>query len=281
MTDKPKDSYLSEYDNGYGDQWISSSMLSAMMMCPVSAYRKYILRDPEPRGIRALMGTSTHAAREKTLSARLNEGKNLSVDECKDVGRDTVNKAFSEAEVMLDDEFEGKSQADARGLAVDNTTSFIHADNEQFIPGIDPVAVEFKLAIKHPDIKRVIVGKLDCLDVETDVCDLKTTNMRPKNQSFADSDMGLTTYGLLVMSHYQRIPRQFKVHNLCRKKNGNVDGVELITTRTEADLKRQLARFVQVAKCMDTGVFMPCNPGNWKCSPEYCGYWKKCEFGGG
>jgi hypothetical protein len=281
MTDKPKDSYLSEYDNGYGDQWISSSMLALMMMCPVAAYRKYILRDPEPRGVRAVTGTSAHKAREKTLTSKLNEGKSLDLDTCKDIGRDSVNEAFQQAEIMLDNEYEGKSKEDARGLAVDTAVSFVAADNETFIPAIDPVAVEFKLAVAHPDSKRVIVGKLDCLDVHVDVCDLKTTNLRPKNQDFADTDMGLTTYGLLVMSHYNRIPHQFKVHNLCRKKNGEVQALELTTTRTAVDLKRQLARFVQAAKCMDTGVFMPCNPGNWKCSPEYCGYWKKCEFGGG
>lgn len=274
------DSYLSEYDKGYGQDWISASMLRLMMLCPVAAHRKYILREPEPKGVRAILGVGTHRARERTLAAKMETGTALPLDEVKDIGRDSVNEQFRGGDVMLDDEYAGKSGEDARGLAVDTTVAYVQADNEQFIPAIEPVAVEFNLAIQHPDIKQLIVGKLDCLDVETDVCDLKTTNLRPKNQSFADTDMGLTTYGLLVRAHYNRTPRQFRVHNLVRKKNGTIDGVELIATRDDAALSRQLARYVQVAKCMETGVFAPCDPGHWKCSPDYCGYWKTCPYGG-
>ena len=53
------------------------------------------------------------------------------------------------------------------------------------------------------------------------------------------------------------------------------------TTRTETDLRRQLARFAAACELINTGVFMPCNSEEWCCSPDWCQFFNMCPYGGG
>jgi hypothetical protein len=46
------------------------------------------------------------------------------------------------------------------------------------------------------------------------------------------------------------------------------------TIREQADFEPLLARIAAAAKCIETGVFLPCPPDAWQCDVRYCGYFR-------
>ena len=272
------DGYLAGYD-GYGRDWVSTSSLSLLMMCPVAWEKKYALRIPAPTNVRMTAGSACHKGREVNLKQKVDSHEDVSEDVVTDAARDCVNKTFDEREVVSEKEFADMSKEDARGMTVDMAVTFVVTDYTEFQLGIQPSMVEKSLAIKFKDLDRIICGQIDTVNEDGWVDDLKT-GKRAKGQAFADTSMGLSTYGMLYLAHMGKAPPGYRIHNVVQGKSGCKTHV-YETTRTEEDLNRQLARFQRALELIKSGVFMPCDPGFWKCSEGWCEYWFQCKFGGG
>jgi len=50
------------------------------------------------------------------------------------------------------------------------------------------------------------------------------------------------------------------------------------TTRTMDDVNVFLNRFANAVQAIRTGMFVPTNPTDWRCSQRWCGYFDICEF---
>jgi hypothetical protein len=273
------DDYLSRYDAD-GALWISTSMLTDYILCGIHCHRTYLEREREPRAVRVSIGIGTHKGRELNLKQKVETQEDLPVDESTDAARDKVNEEFEEFEIItLDDEFEGKSKKDARGLAVDIAASLAEADREEFQPGIIPAAVETSLRVEFPGFGREVVGTIDVWDIDDDVHDLKTSK-RAKNQRAADTNKGFTTYGMLKLCTDGKLPKKYHMENCVAGKKG-VRTLSFETTRTEAQMNQMIARYALALEGMEKGVFQPADPEfSWKCSEAYCGFWPTCKFGG-
>lgn len=281
MTDtKPKvpDEYLLTYD-GFADEWISTSAMSLMMVCPHSFYLRYILKLKEPGSVRMTTGFAVHKAREVNLKQKVESHEDISSEECTDVARDKVNERFGDTEIHIEPEFEGKSLVQARGICVDLSIEMAAKDRDVFHPLIQPVAVEEALAVRYPGVSRLIVGKLDARETGA-IRDLKT-GKRAFGQSKVDDNMGLTTYGMLKYSSDGELITMFDVDNVVCTGKTPAKANAYRTTRTKTDYMRHLNRFAKCCDVIGAGRFMPCDPSHWKCSDAFCGFWWMCEYGGG
>ena len=92
--------------------------------------------------------------------------------------------------------------------------------------------------------------------------------------------MGLCTYGMLHFSETSKLPAGYIVDNVVATVNGRICDNVYRTNRTKADLEQQLARFIAWEKVIDGGLFPYCDPSHWKCSANWCGYYKMCPGGG-
>jgi len=190
-----------------------------------------------------------------------------------------VNRRFEKNDWAVTPEFEGKSKEDARGIAVDLAVEFSSEDYEEFQTSIQAKVVEEPLAAEFPGLSRIIVGKIDLEMPDTTMVDLKTSK-RAKGQSFADTSQALSTYGMLRKVTGSVAPCGYDIHNLIQGKKG-VRTEVYHTTRTEDELMRTLARFKAAMAAIDAGNFIPCSSEHWKCSEAYCGFYNRCQFGGG
>jgi len=124
-----------------------------------------------------------------------------------------------------------------------------------------------------------LICLFDAKDEEGYIDDLKTSKAS-KGQGFADGSMAISCYGVLHRAHYGENPKGYRIQNVITSKSGTRTKT-FETERTEAQLNQQIARFARGLEAIKTGVFLPCDPGHWKCSEQYCGFWRQCEFGGG
>jgi len=274
------DGYMAQYD-GFEKDWISTSALSLLMTCGIAFRNRYIFRKPEPGSVRQSCGVAVHKGREHNLIQKVNSKIDIPVDECTDAARDEINNRFDNSEIIVEPEYEGKSLLDARGIAVDLSVEIARKDRLHFHPEIMPTGVETTLAVRYDNLSRVIVGKVD-VDEETEardvIRDLKS-GKRAFGQDKADQSMALATYGMLKYATTGRLPDEYLIDNVVAGKSG-VKVNAYRTTRTLEQLQRQLNRFAAWLKVVDAGDFAPCNPEHWKCSEDWCGYWKQCPYGG-
>lgn len=270
-----EDDYLAQYDR-MGPDWISSSALVLLMTCGIAFRKRYIERIPEPRNIRAVIGTGAHKGREVNLKQKVESQTDLAQDQTMDAARDSVNDAFDVAEIMMDDDFAGKPREVARGQAVDISVSCAELDYRTFQVGIMPKEVEVVKRVEFPQLGMDLVGKLDVVDLDDWIHDLKT-GKRAKNERFVQTDPGLTTYGVLKYCTDGSLPNGYTVENVVAGSKG-VRALTFTATRTEEQLNRMLARYHAAMLLIKAGRFIPCSPGFWKCDPRYCGYHPTCEF---
>jgi len=273
------DAYCSNYD-GFEKDWISNSAMSLMMECGMAFRFKYIDKLPEARNVRLATGCATHKAREHNLSQKIATQTDLPVEECKDAARDDVNTTFESNEVRIEKEWEGKSQADARGIAVDLAVEMSETDRLVFQPEIQPATVEETIAVSYPSLSHIIVGKMDVRvenDEENDIRDLKT-GKRAYGQSAADAEGGLTTYGLLRAATTGLKPDRYLIDNVVATGKSATKTNAYVTLRTDRQIQQQLERFALFMGLINKGAFGCCNPKHWRCSADWCGFHHLCPF---
>jgi len=102
------------------------------------------------------------------------------------------------------------------------------------------------------------------------------TGAKTKPQAFWDSSVALTVYGLTFRAKHGRPPAFTAVEQMVATKVPK--RVRMETTRTREDFDALEHRIGAVLKGIEAGVFVPCPPGSWKCSPKWCGYWASCPY---
>jgi len=225
-------------------------------------------------------GSGAHKGREINLRQKIESHEDLPFEDCQDASRDYVNNSFDTKEVQVEQEFDGKSKEDAKGITVDLAVEITRKDREIFQPEIQPVQVERSLAVEYPEMSRIIVGTIDAEEGGEVVRDLKS-GKRAYGQSKADDSMALSTYGVLLTATSGKMPSEYLIDNVVASGKSPVKTGAYRTTRTKEQLERQLRRFASWLKVVDSGMFAPCNPEHFKCCPQWCGYWPRCPYGGG
>jgi len=271
------DEYNAEYDNIVTNDWISNSALSLLMTCGFAFNYKYVLRIPEDRGIRSTAGSGGHKARETYLKAKEETEEGLPVDELTDAARDFVHHTFDKHPIHADSEFEGKGRTELRDITTDFAVNIAVKDSEDFLPYVKPKLVEHRMAVKFPGMSRTMVGMCDNIEVNDDIRDLKS-GKRAYGQKKVDDLPGLTTYGIMRYAETGKLPGAYYVDNVTLLKNGPGSNA-YVTHRTKEQLEQHLQRFIVWNKVIDSGLFGPADPGHWRCSESFCGYWSQCPFG--
>ena len=271
------DEYKDQYD-AFTDKWISNSSLTKVMTCGIAFYKSDILRIPEPRGIRSTAGSGGHKGREVNLKQKIESGEDLGLDLIQDAARDYVHKTFDEHPIQPDKEFDGKGRSQLRDITTDFAVSIAMVDREAFQTTIQPKLVEHRMAFNFPGMSRTMVGMTDVVDILDNIRDLKSAK-RSWGQSKADTNAGLTTYGVMRYAETGKLPENYYIDNVVCSGKSPAKPNALVTTRSKAQLSQHLQRFIAWNKVIDAGIFGCCDPNHFKCSESYCGYYKQCKYG--
>lgn len=139
------------------------------------------------------------------------------------------------------------------------------------MPKVKPRSVEERFMVSIGEELVPVVGYVDLVDDREDgplVVDHKVVGIA-KSQSAADGDLQLTTYA------YASGSKDVQFNSFVRTKTPKISVVG--SKRDARDFLWAEKIITDVARAISAGVFMPCDPGNWNCSPKWCGYWKHCR----
>lgn len=259
-----------------GDGVITSvhqSHLGMFLRCPQQFERRYILGEIIPPGISARRGSATHKAAEINHTQKINSKEDLPVDALQDAARDEYIRLVKEEGVFIPkDKVSEKGKLLAEGQ--DAATRLTKLYRQDLAPLIQPALVEEKLTI-DVGLALPLQGTIDVLTVDNWLPDLKTAD-KSKSAGEADNSLQLTFYSGMVAHHTGKWPEKISLEILVNNKEPKRQS--LTTKRNDTDFANLLLRIQMFLAQLETGLFPPCDPGAWICSPNWCGYFWTCKY---
>ena len=254
---------------------LSISRLNMLNRCPMQYQHRYVDGIVAPPGVALIVGKGTHRANASDLLAKMDSGDLLSGEEVKAIAADATTREWDAQEVALDDDEKVEGVDKVKGAAIDRSVSLATLYHEEIAPTIEPIGIEQQFTLPLPSGDE-LTGFID-VNTATKIRDGKTSGKSPVADA-ADQSLQLTGY---IWAEWEASGRQ-------TIKTGSLDylvslkkpkAVVLETTRTEQDFSRLHARLDVASQMIRAGLFPPCDPGQWCCSPKWCGYWNHCAFG--
>jgi hypothetical protein len=253
------------------------SQISQLCRCGIQYEFRYVKEIIRPPAIALIVGSATHVSIEKNLKHKLEtKGTLLSDAEVRQIAADEINTRWEKdgADLSsLDEDEVGKGEKAVRGGAVDTAVSLASLHHHELAPGINPVHLERVWDLEIAGFPVDLRGTIDVQE-ESRIRDTKTAKRSPP-EGTADKSEQLTMYAMATHILDKKIP-ELQLDNLVKTKVPKV--VIQKTMRTEDDFAPLLARIAAASKAIESGIFMPCAPDHWCCSPKWCGYYGMCPM---
>jgi hypothetical protein len=247
---------------------ISPSMLGLFCRCQEAFRRRYLEDDKLPPGIAACIGSGMHKGAETNHRQKLISGQDMPVTDIQDAARDGYVKAVSGGVFIPAGEESTAPTELNRGADVAVSLAASYAS--KIAPGIKPVAVEEKMQAEHPALPVPFLGIIDVLDESGWCPDLKSA-ARKWSDGKAEGNPQPPIYSYLL-KEARGLDAVMSFEVLTHKGDHQHIPVE---TRPE-DLQPIIARAQGLLHSVQSGIFLPAEPGHWLCAPKWCGYWWSC-----
>jgi hypothetical protein len=257
------------------------SDVSMMLRCGFDYYLTRVMGKRKPPVVRMVEGTAVHKAGEFNLLSKIDSGALLPESDVLDIARDSLNEEWDVEGISLSGEEKAAGEKKVKGLATDAAIRMAQCEHRNLAPAIDPLYVERPFRLEHPSLPFNIQGTIDTqalVDGGTALRDRKTARVAPPN-SRAHTSMQLTIYSLGLKTLDGVPPKEIYLDTIVDAKSGP-RLVTHSTERTQEDYRMELDRMTLVYDAAAKGVFLPADPGDWKCSREYCRHWQdECPYG--
>jgi RecB family exonuclease len=248
-------------------------MIGCFQRCQAQFERIYVNGERIPPGISARRGSSTHEAIRLNHSHKLHADDDLPVDVLQDAARDEYLRLVKEESVFIPKaDLAAKDRLLNDGLnAAVKLTGLYH---REVAPAIKPVLVEERVNV-DVGLPLILSGGIDCYTVDGWLPDFKTAD-KSKAQRFADQSLQLTFYAGLIFHQRGEWPAKCSLDVLVDNQVARYQHLE--TTRGPADFDALVTRIDVICQQIFSGIFPPCDPGAWICSPRWCGFYESCKY---
>ena len=252
--------------------YVSPSQIGTFHTCPESWRRRYICGEKIPPGIAAVVGTGVHKGAEHALVYRMEKEEPESRDT-------TIMAAVENYEHKLESDGVFMTREDASaadriiGENKDNTAKLAGFWHDELYGVLKPVAVEERLRLSDPRLATDLLGVIDVREKHK-LRDLKTAGKK-WNEGRAAVEVPPTVYNWLAESA-GIVDGEFTYDILVNPKKPSLQ-----TVNTHRDMSDRLVLIEQVnTMCaqIKAGNFIGAEPGAWKCSPKWCGFFGSCRF---
>lgn len=242
---------------------LSPSQVRTFTGCAARWWYRYGLGLPDPPNAARALGSAVHDALGANFQQKRESQEDLDITGVAAVYKEAFDKHFEKVEL--------RPEENAADLLRDGAL-LVQKYMLEAAPLIEPAAVEIAIEGEIGGVK--VRGRLDLIDVEGTITDIKTAAKKPS----AIDDM----YRFQVTTYRQFAPGasgRVRLDTLVKTKVAQlvtqpwtINGKDLTGVQTIYPL-------AQVA--MRSGVYMP-NRMGMMCSRKNCPYWRQCEdeFGG-
>lgn len=264
---------------------ISPSQVNTFTMCQLTWMFRYIEGLQIPPGFAALRGSGVHKGAEINFEQKKESREDLKVSDIVDASVNGFDERMEKGGFQSDYGSD-VSVADQKGKYRDSTAKAAEVFATVVAPKIQPVIVEKRIeaplngcGVDNLKLVGIVdnISAVDPTDPEDErrvIRDLKVSG-RAWKQEDVDVMIQLPVYELLYRSVYEK-PSDGSAIDVIKPLKTKTSVLEFQAIQDDAALKRvgwMIWNMVQVVKAQH---FSPVDPGHWKCSPKWCGYYDRC-----
>ena len=255
----------------------SCSQVITFAGCQMQFYFSYIEGIKIPPSISLLSGTSVHAGADYNFTEKLKTGNDEPLSVLQDVVAEAYEKESEDGFFVSNEEKASASNLYHEGK--DKAVKLIEPLRNDFAPTIQPILVEERFEIQVNDMP-IIVGYPDLYgkDVETGavkLVDIKTSASKWRKGK-EESEIQPTVYPQMLKAHGYEVPEEFSFELLIKTKEPRHETIT--TKRNDDDFWALVKRMQAMERQIENGDFLPAEPGHWRCSEKWCGYWYMCPY---
>lgn len=279
--------------------YLSASSIAMLLRCPRQFEFRYIHNIVNPPTAALLTGTAMHSTLEMyygTIIASRESGEEdsrMTTDEVVDYTEEALINAVEDAREKSGVKFEDKDWDEALTNLGNISRAYINNVGKHIVPVAVEEEVIYESACGVPikgyiDLRRELPKDLG-LDDEFGICDYKITSKKWNIGQLRNS-LQFNLYSMMTGISNIEIHNMVKTGVVYKQlpKKAPVDGVTDISNnlRTlnhtfDGSSAQHMEDLVEsCAKLITSGIFTPCNPEEWCCSAEWCGYWGLCRGAG-
>lgn len=254
---------------------ISPSQLDMYLRCGEQWRRRYVCREVIPPGIALVKGGAVHQAAEVNFGQKVESRSDLPAKVLCEAAVEHVEATVRKDGLFLTPEEESIGAQAIVGRAKDSAVALTNLYARDIAPRVQPIMVEEFVRIPIPRCSHDLLGRLDVVDDQDQVVDLKTSSRR-KTQEDVDRSDQLTFYDAAVEYRLERKCRGVRLEVMVETKVPTVQTLRSERTRRDRDVL--LGKINSMIAGIQASVFLPAAAGSWCCSPRFCGYWHSCPY---
>ena len=242
---------------------LSPTQVRAFLDCSAKWWFKYGLGLPEAKTSSLAFGLAIHRTLEINFREKLETGEDLETPGMVTIFRDAWLEQVGQTVFRKDEDPSALRKTGERLIA---------RYMDEVAPRIQPMAVE--LEVKGEIAGVAVSGRVDVLDVEGRVVDVKTSSRKPSCVA-PDYAFQLATYRQITPD----ASGAARLDTLVKTQTPQL--VEQTYRVGEDDLRQTQVLFPLVQEGIRNGLYFP-NRQSLFCSRRHCSYWQQCqkEFGG-
>lgn len=254
-------------------KFVSQSMINQFYRCPEQFRRRYLENEIIPPGIAARRGTAVHKAAAVNHIQKITTKTDLPLGDLQDAARDEYVRVVRDEGIFIPKE-QVPAAAKLIGEGLDSAVSLTEVYHRSLAPQIIPVMAEDRQKI-DVGLEVELHGTIDVVTDNGWLPDLKTA-AKSKGILEAHNSLQLTFYAGLYYSKFGKWPEKLSLEILVATKEPKLQS--LVTSRDGEDWQDLLVRIKFMLAQIDAGLFPPCEPSAWICSPTWCGYYQSCKY---
>ncbi len=262
----------------------SVSQYNQWKLCGEAYRRERIEGDRREIGIAGKRGLAVDEALSASLEAKINHGKLLPTAEvAAHASREILKLKKRDVHLTRSEESDGWVNTRTRVAKIAGEMATLA--NDSVCTTMQPAATQAYLEPTIPGTDIRMKMYIDVVQKNNEIGDWKTKNRDPGAKA-AEQSIQLAIYAWgartestpdnIVRSPSQslhvllppttRMPVRYKKYSACHDEDSQ---------------NRALGRMVEFDYAVRQGIFPPADPDSFKCSLDYCPYYKECAFGRG
>lgn len=254
-------------DEAVSDEYLSITRMEMYLRCGLQYQHRYGEGVKLPPAVAMVEGSCGHEALAFNNRHKVKKGDDLKPAVVQECFADTFSKMKKDIENWEGEKPDGVIK---RGKTLLARYMATQAKN------VRPELVEHEIKVDVAGVPMLgyldVAGRINGID---SVVDYKFVG-KPKTTNDVSSSIQLSFYGMWRLFEKPTMSRiNVGFCSLVKSTNPHVKYEHVPLTE---DRIRWFVYMVQAVQAsIKKGIFNPCNPTDWCCSPRFCGYWRVCR----
>lgn len=241
---------------------LSSTMVTSYIECSQRWYYQNCLRLPRLPNYYLAFGSAFHETMRENFWQKVQTQEDLNIN--------VLTDFFCEDLEYRDVDWNnGTDLSQAKDMGVISVRSF----QSNIACGIQPARVEYSFTMEVTGRPWTISGKLDVIDDENLIVEIKTITRSPGNQPKKEHTFQTGVYATAVRREAGLEAIKARVDYSIRGKDQNHSFPLEFDASTERNV---LTTFDSVANAIQKEIWIPNRNSNY-CTRRFCAYWDQCE----